>query len=87
MSDFPNGRPPGQNNLDAGAPAYVPPENDPSAGAQKPDTERLPDDGIVPDTTELSPEVQAELDAASKNIVQPSTYVPPDAPTDEPDAA
>lgn len=38
MSDLPNGLPPGQNNLDAGAPAYVPPENDPSTNVPKDDS-------------------------------------------------
>lgn len=36
MSDFPNGMPPGQNNIDAGAEPYVPPENDPSTNVPKP---------------------------------------------------
>jgi hypothetical protein len=72
MSDFPNGRPPGQNNLDAGVERYVPVENDPSAGAQKPDADRPKEDGIVAKEP-LDPKVQAELDQAAKNVVQPST--------------
>jgi hypothetical protein len=41
MSDLPNGNPPGQNNIDATTEPYVPAENDPSAGAQKPHEEEV----------------------------------------------
>lgn len=73
MSDFPNGRPPGQNNLDAGVEQYVKSENDPSAGAQKPDEDRSKEDGIEVRKDEADPKVQAELDSAAKNPVAPST--------------
>lgn len=79
MSDFPNGRPPGQNNLDATTERYVPVHNDPSAGAQKPDETRAPEDGIEP-REPLEPEVVQELAAASKNIVEPSTAEEPEPP-------
>lgn len=76
MSDFPNGRPPGQNNLDAGVEPYVKPENDPSAGAQKPDEDRPDTDGIEA-RDPVDPDVQAELDDAAKNFVDPSSAPPP----------
>lgn len=79
MSDYVNGRPPGQNNLDAGSPAYVLPENDPSAMAQKSDDDRNPGDGIEPQD-EIEPEVQAELDEAVTNLVYPSTAASPKPP-------
>lgn len=69
MSDFPNGQPPGQNNLDAGAEQYVPKSNDPSAGAQKPDELRPKEDGIeVKDDTD--PDVAKELKDASKTAAR-----------------
>lgn len=73
MSDYPNGRPPGQNNLDATSPAYVPAENDPSATAQKSDAVRPKEDGIEVHEDDASPEVKKELAEAGKNIVQPSS--------------
>jgi len=76
MSDYPNGRPPGQNNLDAGSPQYVAPENDPSAGAQKPDEVRPKEDGVEV-REEPDPAVQQELNEASRNVVEPSTAEPP----------
>ncbi len=77
MSDYPNGRPPGQNNLDATSERYVKPENDPSALAQKPDAQRPKEDGIEV-REETKPEVQAELDEASRNPVEPSTAEQPE---------
>lgn len=82
MSDFPNGRPPGQNNLDATSPAYVPAENDPSAGAQKPDADRPKEDGIEVREDKTNDKVKQELEEASKNFVQPSTA---EEPEDEPE--
>lgn len=73
MSDFPNGRPPGQNNLDATSPAYVLAENDPSAGAQKPDADRPKEDGIEVREDDTDEETKQELVEARKNIVEPST--------------
>lgn len=72
MSDFPNGRPPGQNNIDATTERYVDPKNDPSANAVKPDSEQHPESGIEAQD-ETDPKVQAELADASKNFVEPST--------------
>lgn len=72
MSDLPNGNPPGQNNLNAQTERYVPLANDASAGAQKPDELRPPEDGIEPRDTP-DPEVLKELREASKNFVEPST--------------
>lgn len=72
MSDFPNGRPPGQNNLDATTERYVDPANDPSATAPKPDADRPKEDGI--EAREDAPhEVQQELNEATKNVVQPAS--------------
>jgi hypothetical protein len=62
VSDFPNGRPPGQNNLDASVESYVPKENDPSAGAHKPDEDRQEEDGIEP----VEPEPKQEVRTQSK---------------------
>lgn len=73
MSDFPNGRPPGQNNIDAGAEQYVPAENDPSATAQKPDEDRSEDDGIEPVEDDTDDETKQELREAGRNIVQPGS--------------
>jgi hypothetical protein len=78
MSDFPNGHPPGQNNLNAGTEQYVPKENDPSAGAQKPDADRAKEDGIVANDEPVDKEVEEELREASKNVVQPSTADEPE---------
>lgn len=72
MSDFPNGRPPGQNNIDATTPAYVDPKNDPSANAVKDDSEQPKESGIEV-REPVKPEVQEELDKAAKNIVEPGS--------------
>lgn len=72
MSDYPNGNPPGQNNLHAGVEPYVKPENDPSAGAQKSDDQRAKEDGVEV-REETDPQVQQELAEASKNTVQPAS--------------
>lgn len=72
MSDFQNGRPPGQNNIDATTERYVDPDKDPSANAVKPDEEQPEESGIeARDPTD--PKVQQELDQAAKNIVEPSS--------------
>lgn len=84
MSDLPNGRPPGQNNLHAGTEPYVPKENDPSAGAQKPDEDRPKEDGIEVRNDETDEETKQELLEASKNIVQPSTAEEPEEPEHKP---
>lgn len=73
MSDFPNGQPPGQNNIDATTAPYVPKENDASAGAHKPDSERNKEDGIEARDDVVDDETKAELAEASKNVVEPST--------------
>lgn len=77
MSDFPNGRPPGQNNLDAGTEQYVPKEHDPSAGAQKPDEDRPEEDGIEVREDDTDDETKQELRDAARNVVEPSTAEPP----------
>lgn len=80
MSDFPNGRPPGQNNLDATVERYVPMENDPSAMAQKPDEARPKEDGIEVRKDETDDEEKAELREAARNIVEPSSAEEPEEP-------
>lgn len=72
MSDFPNGRPPGQNNIDATTERYVDADKDPSANAVKPDHEQSEDSGIEA-RDPIDPKVQQELDQAAKNIVEPSS--------------
>jgi len=72
MSDYPNGTPPGQNNIDATTEPYVPKENDPSASAQKPDTDRPQEDNIEA-REEPAKEVQQELAQAAGNIVEPGS--------------
>lgn len=83
MSDLPNGQPPGQNNLHAGVEPYVPKENDPSAGAQKPDEDRPKEDGITVREDKTDDKTKQELVEASKNFVQPSTAEEPE-PEPEP---
>ncbi len=82
MSDMPNGQPKGQNNLDAGTPAYVDPKNDPSAGAQKSDQERPKSDGVDTSPVEVDPDVEAELKEASTNYVDPAVAEKPAAKTE-----
>lgn len=72
MSDFPNGRPPGQNNIDATTERYVDADKDPSANAVKPDHEQSEDSGIEA-RDPIDPKVQQELDQAAKNMVEPSS--------------
>lgn len=73
MSDFPNGTPPGQNNLDAGVERYVPLENDTSAATQR----------NIDEQKEPDPEVEEELATASKNFVQPSAAEEKEEPQEE----
>ena len=81
MSDFPNGRPPGQNNLDATVERYVDPKNDPSATAQKDDHEWTKESGIVPN--QQGPNQEA-LNESGKNLVEPSSAEPPPEEKPEP---